>query len=89
MAAICLTFCPTARRTTGRWNMSRRTLIGPAAFVAMLDGEGGSVEIAELPQSQVEFDRFGIITTWIDGNAQRVYFDDLTYTTNNSKPAEA
>jgi len=26
------------------------------------------------------FDRFGLVTTWIDGNAQRVYFDDLTYT---------
>lgn len=26
------------------------------------------------------FDRFGIVTTWIDGNGQQVYFDDLTYT---------
>jgi hypothetical protein len=26
------------------------------------------------------FDRFGIITTWIDGNGQEVYFDDLAYT---------
>jgi hypothetical protein len=26
------------------------------------------------------FDRFGLITTWIDGNGQQVYFDDLTYT---------
>jgi hypothetical protein len=26
------------------------------------------------------FDRFGIVTTWIDGNGQHVYFDDLTYT---------
>ena len=26
------------------------------------------------------FNRFGIVTTWIDGNAQTVYFDDLTYT---------
>ncbi len=26
------------------------------------------------------FNRFGLITTWIDGNGQRVYFDDLTYT---------
>jgi hypothetical protein len=52
----------------------------PGRLRATLDGEGGSVEIAELPPSQVEFDRFGIITTWIDGNAQRVYFDDLTYT---------
>ena len=26
------------------------------------------------------FDRFGIITTWVDGNGQHVYLDDLTYT---------
>jgi hypothetical protein len=26
------------------------------------------------------FDRFGLVTTWVDGNAQEVYFDDLTYT---------
>ena len=26
------------------------------------------------------FDRFGLITTWIDGNGQTIYFDDLTYT---------
>jgi hypothetical protein len=26
------------------------------------------------------FDRFGIVTTWIDGNGQHIYFDDLTYT---------
>jgi hypothetical protein len=26
------------------------------------------------------FDRFGLITTWIDGNGQQIYFDDLTYT---------
>ena len=26
------------------------------------------------------FDRFGLITTWIDGNGQLVYFDDLRYT---------
>ena len=26
------------------------------------------------------FNRFGLVTTWIDGNGQRVYFDDLTYT---------
>jgi hypothetical protein len=29
---------------------------------------------------ETRFDRFGIITTWIDGNGQRIYFDDLTYT---------
>ncbi len=29
---------------------------------------------------KTHFDRFGIVTTWIDGNGQRIYFDDLTYT---------
>jgi hypothetical protein len=52
----------------------------PGRLRAMLDGEGTAVEITE-NRSPVKFDRFGIITTWIDGNAQRVYFDDLTYTT--------
>ena len=31
-------------------------------------------------QAPARFDRFGIVTTWIDGNGQRVYLDDLTYT---------
>src|SRR5262249_4975344 len=26
------------------------------------------------------FNRFGLITPWIDGNSQTIYFDDLTYT---------
>ena len=26
------------------------------------------------------FDRFGIVTTRVDGNEQTIYFDDLTYT---------
>ena len=30
--------------------------------------------------TNAEFDRFGFVTTWIDGNGQHVYFDDLTYT---------
>jgi hypothetical protein len=31
-------------------------------------------------RSTARFDRFGIVTAWIDGNAQTIYFDDLTYT---------
>ena len=30
--------------------------------------------------TSAEFNRFGFVTTWIDGNGQHVYFDDLTYT---------
>ena len=26
------------------------------------------------------FDRFGIVTSWIDGNCQNVYWDDISYT---------
>ena len=35
------------------------------------------------------FDRFGIITTHIDGNGQTVYFDDLTYTVGFVVPEPA
>jgi hypothetical protein len=52
----------------------------PGKLQATLGKGAGSLEIAELPQETVEFDRFGIVTTWIDGNSQRVYFDDLSYT---------
>jgi hypothetical protein len=31
-------------------------------------------------ETETEFNRFGFVTTWIDGNGQHVYFDDLTYT---------
>jgi hypothetical protein len=31
-------------------------------------------------KSGARFDRFGIVSTWIDGNSQTIYFDDLTYT---------
>jgi hypothetical protein len=56
------------------------------------DGGHGKITVVfdehevELPlpeghrDSPAVFDRFGIVTTWIDGNAQHVYFDDLTYT---------
>ena len=40
--------------------------------------------VLELGQSHrlspTHFNRFGIITTWVDGNGQRIYFDELTYT---------
>lgn len=37
-----------------------------------------------IPREHLEtgahFNRFGFVTPWIDGNGQRVYFDDLAYT---------
>jgi hypothetical protein len=46
------------------------------------DGHIARLEVpaADNNNPPTSFDRFGIVTTWIDGNAQRVYFDDLSYT---------
>jgi hypothetical protein len=46
-----------------------------------LDGQSVPLEVkADHIRSATQFDRFGIVTTWIDGNSQTLYFDDLTYT---------
>jgi len=37
----------------------------------------------EVLQSATTLDRFGIITTTTDGNAQAIYFDDISYTAGN------
>jgi hypothetical protein len=52
----------------------------PGRLTATLAGEEGTIEIEKIPPNSNHFDRFGIVTTWIDGNSQHVYFDDLTYT---------
>jgi len=46
-----------------------------------LDSTTTTLDLAEgVRPADARFNRFGIITTWIDGNGQRVYFDNLTYT---------
>ena len=54
---------------------------GNGRITVTLDGRATSLDLAPgVKTSGAAFDRFGIITTWIDGNAQEVYFDDLEYT---------
>jgi hypothetical protein len=54
---------------------------GRGRMVVSFDGKRVELDLAEGHRpSPVKFDRFGIVTTWIDGNAQHVYFDDLSYT---------
>jgi hypothetical protein len=54
---------------------------GKGRITVTLDGQKTSVDLgAGHRATGARFDRFGIVTTWIDGNGQRVYFDDLTYT---------
>jgi hypothetical protein len=54
---------------------------GRGRMTVTLDGKAVSLDLgASHKAAGARFDRFGLVTTWIDGNAQRVYFDDLTYT---------
>jgi hypothetical protein len=54
---------------------------GPGRMVVTLDGKTVKLDLAAgHRKAGARFDRFGLITTWVDGNGQRIYFDDLTYT---------
>lgn len=54
---------------------------GAGAIVVTLDGQTVTLDIDPAHrQIGATFNRFGIITTHIDGSGQTVYFDDLTYT---------
>jgi len=54
---------------------------GLGEVTVALDGQTVSLHLDPgHRQIGAQFDRFGIITTHIDGNGQTVYFDDLTYT---------
>jgi hypothetical protein len=59
---------------------------GNGGIVVTFDGQEARLDIARGNDDKpTSFDRFGIVTTWIDGNAQRVYFDDLSYTARQSE----
>jgi len=54
---------------------------GRGRITVTLDGKTATLDLGEgHKQMGAEFDRFGLVTTCIDGNGQRVYFDDLRYT---------
>jgi hypothetical protein len=54
---------------------------GRGRVVVTLDEKSVALDLGKDDRKiGARFDRFGLVTTWIDGNAQRVYFDDLTYT---------
>jgi hypothetical protein len=54
---------------------------GNGQIVVSLDGRAAMLDLPEGTRARgTTFDRFGIITSWIDGNSQDVFFDDLNYT---------
>jgi hypothetical protein len=66
-----------------RWTLDYDPLAneGRGRITLSLDGQTVTLDLADgHKQIGAHFNRFGIITTHIDGNGQTVYFDDLTYT---------
>jgi hypothetical protein len=54
---------------------------GKGLITVTLDGAATTLELEPGARERgARFDRFGIVTTWIDGNSQDVYWDDVTYT---------
>ena len=54
---------------------------GRGRITLTLDGKSVHLDLNEGAKARsTRFDRFGIVTTWVDGNGQSIYFDDLTYT---------
>lgn len=54
---------------------------GHGQITVMLDGKSGTFDFEPGAKDRhTTFDRFGIVTSWIDGNSQNVYWDDVSYT---------
>jgi hypothetical protein len=53
---------------------------GAGRMTVTFDGKTMALDLGREHRRGARFNRFGIVTTWIDGNAQSVYFDDLRYT---------
>jgi len=54
---------------------------GNGQIIVTLDGQRATMDLLPGVKAKgAQFDRFGLVTPWIDGNGQHVYFDDLVYT---------
>ena len=54
---------------------------GKGRITVTLDGAAATLDLeAGVKEKGAGFDRFGIVTSWIDGNSQDVYWDDVSYT---------
>jgi hypothetical protein len=54
---------------------------GKGRITVTLDGSAATLDLESGDEEKrPRFDRFGIVTCWIDGNSQDVYWDDVSYT---------
>jgi hypothetical protein len=69
--------------TVHRWSLDYEPREGKPGIIR-LTFDGQDIRELEIPLDErdtpTRFDRFGIISTWVDGNGQLIYFDDLVYT---------
>ncbi|HKB02911.1 MAG TPA: hypothetical protein VKD90_11870 [Gemmataceae bacterium] len=61
------------------WSLTYEPRTGGGRMTVTLDGKSVLLDLGK-DRPATRFDRFGLVTTWIDGNAQRIHFDDLAYT---------
>jgi hypothetical protein len=67
--------------TAHDWTLEYTPTPEGGRLTVSLDGKTARMDLPKTPgPDRPRFDRFGLITTWIDGNGQTLYFDDLTYT---------
>lgn len=70
-------------RRTHDWTLTYdpEAASGRGRILVTLDDKSVGLDLTAGHRSTgARFDRFGLVTTWIDGNGQQLYFDDLTYT---------
>jgi hypothetical protein len=54
---------------------------GRGTLTISVDGKAKTLELSDGARAiRTDLDRFGFVSTWIDGNGQTVYLDDLSYT---------
>jgi hypothetical protein len=59
---------------------------GKGQVTVTLNGQSATLDLNDGHKTAgARFNRFGIVSNWVDGNGQVVYLDDLTYTTRQEK----
>jgi hypothetical protein len=65
-----------------KWDLRYDPAAGAHGRVSLtFDGQTVALDLTENERAAgARFNRFGFVSTWVDGNAQSIYLDDLTYT---------
>jgi hypothetical protein len=85
--ANCPRIFPDGRPHEWRLEYAPSAADGHGRITVTLDGKSAALDLeAGHRAAGAQFNRFGIVSTWVDGNGQVVYLDDLTYTLGADAP---